>query len=126
VFRRVAEELLEMDDFWPLADHRVGEHVHPEMEERWLVVAGAVGFRIDGQERIAGPGERVTAPAGVPHMSWNAGGIPVHLRIQMSPALRWAEFVERLFALPPAEAGGPDQERLLKLMREFPREIALR
>ncbi len=57
----------------------------------------------------------------------NPGTEPVHLRIQMRPALRWEIFVERLFELlsgpaaGTAEAGGA----LLALMREFPAEIAL-
>jgi mannose-6-phosphate isomerase-like protein (cupin superfamily) len=114
VFRRIGSDVLEMDDFWPVG-HAVAEHVHPEMEERWLVVSGEPCFRIDGVERHAKPGERVIAPAGVAHSSWNAGDGPVHLRIQIWPGLRWASFVERLFA-------GEDP---LKLMREFPREIAL-
>ena len=130
VFRRTAAEtgglLLEMDDYWGAPGHRAPEHVHPAMTESWEVISGAVCFRIDGVERIAGPGESVTAPAGTRHAARNAGAEAVHLRIQMRPALEWERFVERLFALGSEQAGGAhDADALLALLREFPSEIAL-
>ncbi len=45
-------------------------HVHPSQEERFQVLRGTVGFRVGGEERIAGPGERLTVPAGTPHKFW--------------------------------------------------------
>lgn len=132
VFRRTAVEtggeLLELDDFWARPDHRVAEHVHPEMEERWEVVSGTVRFRINGAEETAGPGEAVVAAAGVPHMSWNVGHGPAHLRIEMRPALRWEEFVTQLFAAAREgrtdQDGTPEPALLAELLREFRREIA--
>jgi mannose-6-phosphate isomerase-like protein (cupin superfamily) len=119
VFLRTAAdtggELLEMDAHWPRPGQRAAEHVHPEMEERWEVVSGRAGFRIGGVESFAGPGESVVAAPGVPHLAWNASDGPTHVRIQMRPALRWEEFVERLFA---------DPSKVVELLREFPREIA--
>jgi quercetin dioxygenase-like cupin family protein len=131
VFRRTAAEtggeLLEMDDFWTMPGHRAPEHVHPQIQERWEVIAGAAAFRIDGIEQIAGPGEVVIAEPGVRHLAWNASAGPVHLRIQMRPALEWEVFVERLFALLSAQASmeRPNSASLLELVRSFPREIAL-
>lgn len=131
VFRRTAAEtggtLLEMDDYWEAPGHRAPEHIHPAMEERWEVIAGAACFSVNGVQRDAGPGEVVTAPAGVRHLAWNPGSEPVHVRIQMRPALRWELFVERLFALlcAPAAETTDAGAALLALMREFPREIAL-
>jgi quercetin dioxygenase-like cupin family protein len=132
VFRHTAAEtageLLELDDFWSRRDHRVAEHVHPEMEERWEVIAGTVGFRIDGAVQSAGPGDVVTAAAGVPHMSWNDGGGPAHILIQMRPALRWEEFVRRLFAAArdgrTNQEGTPEPALLVNLLADFRREIA--
>ncbi len=132
VFRKTTAEtagrLLEMDDFWTQPGHRAPEHVHPEMQERWEILAGTASFRIGGVERTAGPGEVVLAPPGVRHLAWNPTDEPVHLRIQMSPALRWEVFVERMFALASdghrAQQGAPDPALMLELLREFPREIA--
>jgi mannose-6-phosphate isomerase-like protein (cupin superfamily) len=134
VFLRTAAEtdgaLLEMDDFWARADHRTSEHVHPAMEERWEVVAGSVRFEIGGAARTVEAGETIVAPAGTPHTARNVGEQPAHLRIQMRPALRWQEFVERLFVLAGSSQGGepgtPGSDSLAALMREFSREIALR
>lgn len=123
VFLRTAQEtggaLLEMDDFWAQADHQTPEHVHPAMEERWEVIAGRVRFEIDGVTQTAGPGDAVIALPGTPHSARNVGSEPAQLRIQMRPALRWQEFVERLFAL---DTSDPDS--LATLMREFSSEIA--
>ena len=119
--------LLEMDDFWTRPGHRTLEHIHPEMQERWEVIGGRVCFRVAEVERIAGPGEVVIAPAGVPHMAWSLDAAPVHLCIQMRPALRWEMFVERLFALVRDghidERGMPDPALMVELLQDFPREI---
>jgi quercetin dioxygenase-like cupin family protein len=130
-FRRTAAEtngeLLEFDDFWR-PEHRVAEHVHPEMEERWEVISGVVCFRINGQEQTARAGDAVIAPAGSPHMSWNIGEGPAHLRVQMTPALRWEEFTRRLFAAAREgrtdDRGIPEPALLTKLLSEFHRELA--
>jgi quercetin dioxygenase-like cupin family protein len=106
-------ELLVMDVTWPRPGRRAAEHVHPEMEERYEIVAGRAAFRIAGAESEAGPGETVVVPPGTPHLAWNPTEDEVRLRIEMRPALRWSAFVERLFA-------GEDPAALL---REFRREI---
>jgi mannose-6-phosphate isomerase-like protein (cupin superfamily) len=114
-FVSITDDLLVMDDVWPRPGHRAIEHVHPEMEERWTVIEGRAAFRIGAEELELNAGEWVVAPPGVPHLAWNPTDAPVRLRIEMRPALRWAEFTERLFG------GDPPAE----LLREFSREIAL-
>jgi mannose-6-phosphate isomerase-like protein (cupin superfamily) len=129
VFRLTAAEtagrLLEMDDFWTRPGHRAPEHVHPQMHEQWEIISGRASFRIGDREQTVGPGEVVSAPAGVAHVAWNPTQEPVHLRIQMSPALDWEVFVERLFALASSVEADPDPVQMLQLLHEFPREIAL-
>lgn len=128
VFLRTAQEtggaLLEMDDIWPRGDHQTPEHIHPAMEERWEVIAGSVRFEIDGVVQTATTSETVVAPPGTPHSARNVGAEPAHLRIQMRPALRWQEFVERLFALDPNSRDTSEPDSLAALMREFSSEIA--
>ena len=109
-------ELLVIESVWTRPGHRAAEHVHPGMEERWEVLEGRAAFRIEGDETVCGPGESVVAPPGVPHLAWNAGEDRVVLRIEMRPALRWREFVERLFA----NGGVPDRG----MLAEFAQEIA--
>lgn len=132
VFLRTASdtggELLEMDAHWTRPGRRTPEHRHPRMEERWEVIAGSACFRIGGVEQLSGPGDMAVAPPGVAHEAWSPGEEPAHVRIQMRPALRWEQFVERLFALAnEAHARGrdaPEPAALLTLVREFPDEIA--
>ena len=109
-------ELLEMENVWTRPDHRTAPHVHPGMEETWEVLAGRAGFRIGDDELVAAPGDVVVAPPGVPHWGWNESGGETVLRITMRPALRWEEFVVRLFE---------DPSSGLELLREFPDEVAL-
>jgi mannose-6-phosphate isomerase-like protein (cupin superfamily) len=109
-------ELLELELVWPLPGERAPAHVHPEMEERYEVITGAAAFRIgDEEDRTARPGEVVTVPPGTTHRAWNPTGEEVRLKVQFRPALRWEEFVVRLFA---------GDEPVADLMREFRREIA--
>ena len=107
-------ELLELELVWPRPGHRAPEHVHPEMEERYEVLEGRAAFRIDGVERTAEAGEQVTVPPGTRHLAWNPTDDPVRLRVEFRPALRWEEFVVRLFT-------GDEDPR--ELLREFSREI---
>lgn len=121
-------ELLEFDDYWNRPGHRASEHVHPKMEESWEVLRGTPCFRIGEEEIPAVAGDLIVAPAGVPHMGWNAGGDEVCVRVRMRPALRWEDFMVKLFAM--AEAGETDDEGipepalLMQLLKEFADEIA--
>jgi hypothetical protein len=75
------------------------------------VIEGRAAWRVDGVEIEGGPGAVVVAPRGRRHLAWNPTDQPVRLRIEMRPALRWAEFVRRLFpdeiALPLASPRSP-------------------
>jgi quercetin dioxygenase-like cupin family protein len=108
-------ELLVMRSTWTRPGHRVLEHIHPEMEERFEVLAGTAAIRVLDVQYTAHPGDVVVAPPGVPHLAWNPTDSSVQLRITMTPALRWAEFTRRLFT-------GDDPGTLL---REFVHEVIL-
>ncbi len=121
-------ELLELDDFYTRPGQRAAPHVHPGMEESFEVIEGEVAFLIDGVERRAAAGETVVVAPGAPHLAWNPTDELVHLRLRFRPALRWEQFVERVFALA-AEGrtdgrGVPEPEVLMELLGEFPDEIA--
>jgi len=83
---------------WTRPGHRAAEHVHPAMEERFEVLQGRARFRIDGVQLDATAGSVVVVPSGRRHVAWNPTESPVQLRIEMRPALRWAEFTRRFFA----------------------------
>ena len=113
----ITDELLVLEDIWPLPGHRAAEHVHPGMEERFTVMTGRACVRVDGIDHELGEGDTLVVAPGASHVAWNPTPDPVRLRLEFRPALRWAEFVERLFAL-------EDLSRLGALMAEFPDEIA--
>jgi mannose-6-phosphate isomerase-like protein (cupin superfamily) len=74
-------------------------HVHPHQEERFEVLGGSVGFRLGREELVAGPGERLTVPAGTPHRFWNAGEKEARFACEVRPALQFEQLIETMFAL---------------------------
>jgi quercetin dioxygenase-like cupin family protein len=64
-------------------------HRHPNCEEVLHVLAGRVAHEIgDGTEAEMGPGDTVTAPAGVPHCARNVGDVDAVLMVCFSSAQR--------------------------------------
>lgn len=132
VFVRTAAEtggeLLEFEDFWTKPGHRAPEHVHPKMEESWEVLSGRPCFRIAREEILARAGDIVVAPPGIPHMGWNAGDDEVYIKVRMRPALRWEEFMVKLFEMAESgrvdESGTPEPALMMQLLTEFADEIA--
>jgi mannose-6-phosphate isomerase-like protein (cupin superfamily) len=101
----------------------VGEHVHPHFDERFTVVEGRIGFRLDGVESIAGPGEVVEIPRGSWHDWWNAGDEVAVARVRVSDGVRFLQMIETLFGLAgdghTNEKGLPDPLQLAMFATEF-------
>jgi quercetin dioxygenase-like cupin family protein len=74
-------------------------HVHPQQTERFEIEAGLVGFRLDGAEIVAGPGESVVVPAGSSHKFWNAGETEARFVCEVRPALQFERLLQTMFAL---------------------------
>jgi quercetin dioxygenase-like cupin family protein len=74
-------------------------HVHPQQEERFQVLRGSVGFRLGRKKIVAGPGQRLTVPAGTPHKFWNAGDEEAHFVCEVRPALQFEQLIETMFGL---------------------------
>jgi mannose-6-phosphate isomerase-like protein (cupin superfamily) len=74
-------------------------HIHPSQEERFEILRGSVGFRIGREKLVAGPGRRLTVPAGTPHKFWNAGEDEAHFVCEVRPALRFEQLLETMFGL---------------------------
>jgi mannose-6-phosphate isomerase-like protein (cupin superfamily) len=74
-------------------------HVHPGQEERFEILRGSVGFRIGRKKLVAGPGQRLTAPAGTAHTFWNACEEEAHFVCEVRPALQFEALLETMFAL---------------------------
>jgi quercetin dioxygenase-like cupin family protein len=74
-------------------------HLHPSQEERFQVLRGTVGFQVARTKQTAGPGARVTVPAGTRHRFWNAGDDVAQFVCEIRPALQFESLLETMFAL---------------------------
>lgn len=77
----------------------VGEHVHSSITERFRVVSGQLGVRINGREAELGPGEEITVRPGVVHDWWNAGGEEAQVVVEIDPGRRFEIMISTLFGL---------------------------
>jgi quercetin dioxygenase-like cupin family protein len=114
-------ELLEMEASYGGGGGMPPEHLHPRQDERFEVLEGTIRAIIGGTGYRYRPGETFEVPAGTPHQMGAEG--PSRLRWEVRPALRTAEFFERL------HGDGPDSARaagsIAEFMAEFSDEIRL-
>ena len=94
-------------------------HLHPRQAERFEVIEGAMRAIVGDDERVFDTGESFEVPAGTPHQMGAEG--PTRMLWEVRPALRTAEFFERLYS------EGPDGARELgeKFFAEFHEEFRL-
>jgi mannose-6-phosphate isomerase-like protein (cupin superfamily) len=107
-FRRISEELLELDFLVAPGGAPAARHVHPEQVERFAVHSGSLGISIGANELSVGPGESVTVPPGTPHIWYAAGEEELRMTLTFEPALTAAQFFEQFFALANAGRTKPD------------------
>jgi len=69
---------------------------HPHQEERFEVVSGTLGIRLNGKDRVLDAGGRIVVPKGVKHLPYNAGEGEVRFVAEMHPAGRFEEFVRAM------------------------------
>jgi quercetin dioxygenase-like cupin family protein len=91
--------VLELDCISLPSSEREPEHLHPQQENSFHVHSGVLHFRIDGAERMVGPGEHVVVRPGVPHHFWVEGDQAAYYRQVFRPALKTETFFETFFNL---------------------------
>jgi quercetin dioxygenase-like cupin family protein len=103
VFRKTSQETggeaVVLEAFVKPTGFVAAAHVHPYQEERFQVLKGTVGFHLGRKKLVAGPGQRLTVPAGTPHKFWNAGEDEAHFVCEVRPALQFEELIETMFGL---------------------------
>jgi len=112
-------ELLEMEASYTGEAGMPPEHLHPKQAERFEVLEGRMRAIVDGEERVYEEGESFDVPPGTPHQMAAEG--PTRMRWEVKPALRTAEFFERLYG------DGPDSAREMgeSFVSEFEAEFRL-
>jgi quercetin dioxygenase-like cupin family protein len=91
-FERDGENLWVLTSLDPGA--HLPEHFHPTLQERWEVLEGTAGVKVDGQwhELTAADPPVLVAP-GVRHELRNSSGSQARMRTEVSPAGRLEEFL---------------------------------
>ncbi len=99
-----SEELLVMESTYKPGGAPAPAHFHPDQEETFTVLSGAVETVVDGEPRTLREGDVLVIPAGTPHVFGGHATEPGTVRWETRPALRTREFFERMFAALEASA----------------------
>src|SRR5918999_984322 len=102
-FRRTTAEtggeLLEFDVVGRPRGFITQPHVHPGQAERHEVIEGAMRIKTGGVETTLGRGETFETAPGHAHRHVPAGDGPGRVRVQVRPARRTEEWLERIAAM---------------------------
>ena len=97
--RRHPEQVLVSHLFIRPGGRVAAAHVHPTVDERFLVLSGQVGFLIGDRKRTLGAGEGASVPARVVHDGWQVGDDEAEVLVEVVPGVRFAEMVGSMFGL---------------------------
>ena len=101
----------------------VGEHLHPALDERFVVQEGELTMLRNGQRSVVQAGEAADIEPGVWHDWWNEGEVDALVRVTITPGERFAHMIETLFGLARAghvnKRGMPDPLQLALFATEF-------
>jgi mannose-6-phosphate isomerase-like protein (cupin superfamily) len=114
----ISPERLEMEASYSGEAGMPPAHLHPRQAERFEVLEGRMEAVIGGEQRAYERGAVFEVPAGTPHQMRADG--PARTRWEVTPALRTAEFFERMFTAPPQNA-----EEGAAFLAEFSEEFRL-
>src|SRR5262249_19479015 len=92
-------------------------HLHPSQAPDLVGPEGSMRTIIDGEERVYEQGESFDVPAGTVHQMGAEG--PTRMRWEVRPALRTAEFFERLYAEGPGSAREMGESFFTEFEAEF-------
>lgn len=101
-------------------------HVHFQQEEGLTVVAGRLGYQIEGEApRYAGVGETVVFAPGVGHRFWADGDEPLRCAAYIQPAGNIVYFLSEVFRSTRANGGRPDPFEAAYLLHKYRSEYAM-
>jgi quercetin dioxygenase-like cupin family protein len=104
-------------------------HSHSYIHETFEVLEGEVGFLLDGERSVGGPGTKVEIPVGAVHDWWNAGQGKARVIVTVDPVGRFDEMIKTLFGLArdgkTNDKGMPNLLQLAVFAKEFRPEMEL-
>jgi quercetin dioxygenase-like cupin family protein len=86
-------ELLEMQATYEPGSAEPLEHLHPQQDEHFEVVAGRIRARVEGEDQTLAAGETLDVPRHTVHAMWNDGDTEARVIWQTRPALRTEDFM---------------------------------
>jgi quercetin dioxygenase-like cupin family protein len=68
------------------------QHFHPNADEEFIVLSGALDVMVDGQWNAVGPGESLLVPRGTPHLFRNGRDGETLFTTRFTPACEFLRF----------------------------------
>ena len=93
-----APEALLVEARWEPGGHPPLAHLHPQQDEDFEILEGALAVRLGDEQRTLTAGERLHIPRGTVHAMWNAGDEPARATWRVSPALRTEDMFRTIAA----------------------------
>src|SRR3954451_14150617 len=90
-------------------------HVHPVATERFHVLAGRVGFQVDGRRSELAAGQPSEVPPGTSHDWWQIGAEEAQVLVEVTPGERFVRIVATTYGL--ARDGDVDAHGLPHLLQ---------
>lgn len=102
-------------------------HVHFRQEEALTVVAGRLGYQLQGEApRFAGPGETVVFAPGIAHRFWADGDEVLRATGYVQPPNNLVYFLSEIYRSTRESAGGkPDDFEAAYLLHKYRSEFAM-
>lgn len=91
-------ELLRIEDVVRPGPSRRPASAHPNQEERFEVISGTLGLKVEGEEHLMGTGESFVVLPGVRHLPRNAGDSELRFVAEMRPSGRFEGFLAGITA----------------------------
>ena len=97
--RESTPETFEVEGQWGPNGSPPPKHFHPSQDEQFEVLEGRLHMRVDGEERVLGPGETIEIKRGSVHQMWNAEGEPARARWRTLPRGRTEQWFRAIDGL---------------------------
>ncbi len=118
-------ELLVLESDYPAGCPSPPPHLHPNQDEHFEVLSGAVHAVVNGHSRTLETGDTLDVPRGTVHELGGDPDRPGTVRWEVRPALRTAEFLTTVNRWSDPQTGRPSTLQAVLTAKEFAPEFRL-